>query len=228
MRDQVEELACRGAQQMLLAALEVEVKFYVQRERYQVDGNPVRGLEVFLWRGGTFTELTVDRQGLYCKGRVSTSGDGGTVVYQDFGDDRFYAIDGDGANSRALEYAGFNFAGAALTFDGAQMFYCDANAESGRLVQTDASGVLNLFPGWNVTTIAIAATFDVGISRDGDHVFFRFESSSFPFYARAVRRTPQRSRCGQRRAARGGHQFQPGEHAARRRRRPRRDDRASQ
>lgn len=35
VRDQVEELARRGAQQMLLAALEEEVNVYLQRDRYQ-------------------------------------------------------------------------------------------------------------------------------------------------------------------------------------------------
>ena len=149
--------------------------------RRLVDGSEVLDREIFAWQNGTATELTVDRQGLYCKGNVAISGDGQTVVYQDWEDDKFYAIGADGANSRALEYAGFNFGGLGLTHDGTQMFYSDANADGGRLVETDGSGVLDLFPAWNVTAISLGATYDAQISRDGTHVFFRFEYATFPF-----------------------------------------------
>ncbi|MCK4824597.1 hypothetical protein KA005_53085, partial [bacterium] len=96
-------------------------------------------------------------------------------------ENKWYSIHSDGSSKIALEKLGFNVAGVSLNYDGTKMFYSDGLAEGGRLVNTDGSGGINLFPRYNVATITISATWDPCISDDGRRVSFRFGYSSWPF-----------------------------------------------
>jgi Tol biopolymer transport system component len=101
--------------------------------------------ELFAFVGGTYHQLTSDI-GNILKSNPKISGDGSTIVFCHWGDNKWYSIKPDGGSRIALEDRGINIAGVDLTYDGTKMFYNDFLANVGRLVNTDGSGCLDLFP----------------------------------------------------------------------------------
>jgi hypothetical protein len=140
---------------------------------YRVDPNVGSGFfakpEIFLYSGGGFKQITNDLETVN-KELVAISGDGSTVVYAPATPAQWFASRHGGAPV-PLGDAGFNFGGMDLTFDGSLWAYFDAGARGGRVVRTDGTGGLDLFPSWH--PIMIEATFDVSISDDGTMVSFR-------------------------------------------------------
>jgi hypothetical protein len=125
--------------------------------------------EVFVYSDGGFIQITNDVEPVI-KEIVGISGDGSTVVYASASPRQWFASH-HGGPPIPLEDAGFNFGGMDLTFDGSLWFYFDADAHGGRIVRTDATGGLDLFPTWS--QIMIEATFDPSISDDGTVISFR-------------------------------------------------------
>ncbi len=101
------------------------------------------------------------------------SGDGTTIVFSNGAS--WFSIGPDGSDLTTIEPLGFNVGGDTMTFLGDWLFYYDTEARGGRLTRTDGSGGLDLFPAWNVTQIAIAATWDPVLSDDGSRVCFRHD-----------------------------------------------------
>jgi hypothetical protein len=129
--------------------------------------------EVFTLSIGTYRQLTND-SGDVIKEELTLSGDGTTVVFGAGAPQwKWYSIRYDGSAKIPLEDMVGNFGGLALTYDGTRLFYQDDKAHGGRLVHTDSSGVLDLFPAWNVAGITINAIEDLCISENGHRVSFR-------------------------------------------------------
>ena len=134
--------------------------------------------ELFVLDGSGYRQLTNDIGNVY-KTHMDISGDGTTIVFAS--GEKWYSIRSDGSAKTVLETYGANFGGLDLTYDGTKMFYADSNANGGRLTNTDGSGRLDVFPGWNVAAITLAVTGSASISNDGRRVAFVFQYSSWPF-----------------------------------------------
>ncbi len=132
--------------------------------------------ELFVKDGGGNRQLS---SGFYWMPRdVTISGDGNTIVYGDDDTYKWTAIRADGSNKIELEALGYGELGG-LTYDGSQMFYRDHFSDGARLISTDGSSRLHLFPRWS--PIFIAATDNLDISDDGRRVAFTFEYNAYPY-----------------------------------------------
>ena len=119
---------------------------------------------------GGYRQLTNDDDDVW-KVYPAISGDGSTIVfYVGSPQYKWYSIKSDGSAKIFLEDGGYNTGGPVLNYDGTKMFYNDQKANGGRLVNTDGSGGLDLFPVWNVVTIA--ARTDLCINDDGHRISF--------------------------------------------------------
>lgn len=125
--------------------------------------------EIFLFSAGEYTQITNDAEPVI-KEIVGISGDGSTVVYASANPAQWFASR-HGGSPVPLEDVGFNFGGLDLTLDGSLWFYFDAGAHGGRIVHTDGSGGLDLFPTWS--QIKIEAIFDPSLNDDGTVISFR-------------------------------------------------------
>jgi hypothetical protein len=114
---------------------------------------------------GTVHQLTLDSTS---EGHVAMSDDGSTVAFKGAGG--WTAAAADGSDTRALIGASHNVAGCDLSGDGSALVYSDANANGGRLVPTDGSGELDIFPDWS--PVFLAAVYNFQISSDGSVVGF--------------------------------------------------------
>jgi hypothetical protein len=137
--------------------------------------------ELFVYDGTETRQITNDDE-IVGKLRLAMSGDGSVIVYDRSGEeDQYYAIQSDAGNQTPLEYALFNFGGMDLTYNGSQLYYADALADGGRMVYTNGSGRLDLFPRFNVATIALSATGSMTTSNTGERIAFVHQYSSWPF-----------------------------------------------
>ena len=137
--------------------------------------------ELFVLDGDGYRQLTNDDKNVY-KSYFDISGDGTTIVFSASSpQNKWYSIRSDGSAKIALEAVGSG-GNLALNYDGTRMFYYDAGANGGRLVNTDGSGSIDLFPSWSAGAIMIAASFDPCISDDGRRVSFRYISGGGPLY----------------------------------------------
>jgi hypothetical protein len=125
---------------------------------------------------GGYRQLTNDDDNVE-KPYLAISGDGTTIVFKygssgKWGWGTWDSIKSDGSDRIFLEDAGYNTGGPVLNYDGTKMFYNDHKAKGGRLVNTDGSGSIDLFPSWIVGAIAIAARTDLCINDDGHRISF--------------------------------------------------------
>ena len=121
---------------------------------------------------GGYRQLTNDEDNVE-KHYLAISGDGSTIVfYVGSPQYKWYSIKSDGSAKIFLEDGGYNTGGPVLNYDGTKMFYYDHKANGGRLVNTDGSGGIDLFPVWNVGAITIAARTDLCINDDGHRISF--------------------------------------------------------
>jgi hypothetical protein len=136
--------------------------------------------DVFL-AGDGIEQLTFDPEGSE-KERVFISGDGSTVVFQDVKPQlKWYAIQPSrGAQQTELGGVGFNFGGVDLTRDGGRVLIVDDPAHRGRLVESDGSAHLDLFPAWNVRAITLNAAHDGTMDDEAAHVAFVHLYGSYP------------------------------------------------
>lgn len=133
--------------------------------------------KLFTMAGGSYHQLTSDGVD-----EVRISGDGTIIVFSTgLGEGEWHSIRSDGSARITLEETGWNVSGPDLTYDGGKMFYYDSGT-NGRLVNTDGSGRLDIFPAWNVVTIPIAATAEASISDDGRRVAFTCDLSLYVGY----------------------------------------------
>jgi hypothetical protein len=136
--------------------------------------------ELFVLDTSGYRQLT-DEKGVG-KDNIDISGDGNTIVFRTGSpQNKWYSIRSDGSAKNALENAGFNFGGISLTYDGKKMVYSDSGANGGRLVSTDGSQKLDIFPGWNVAAITISAHSNLHINNGGERICFLFQYSTWPF-----------------------------------------------
>lgn len=91
-------------------------------------------------RSGKYRQLTNDADDVG-KTYMNISGDGTVIAFSsaESPQAKWYSIHSDGSSKIAVENAGFNVGGVSLTYDGTKMFYSDALANGGRLVNTDGS-----------------------------------------------------------------------------------------
>lgn len=123
--------------------------------------------ELFSFNGGNFVQLTNDTINVL-KSNPTISGDGSTIVFCHWGENKWYSIKPDGSSKITLEDRGINIGGADLTYDGTKMFYFDFLANGGRLVNTDGSGSFDLFP-WRIGPVP---SNNLYISNDGSQISF--------------------------------------------------------
>ena len=137
----------------------------------------VLNTEVFCLHGGTMTQVTNDQAGTLSKGGLLISGDGQTIVYMDVAQGKYIAVAPDGSNSRAVAATGINATVSwRLTHDGGKMIYADGLTNGGRMINTDGTGTLDLFP-----HLYISFTGPLSISKDGSHMVFSYEYAQWPF-----------------------------------------------
>lgn len=125
--------------------------------------------EVFTMKGHTFQQLTNDTTNLV-KDYLTISGDGQTIVYNNGGEMKWYAIQSDGSGKTPLVDGAFNVAGPDLCYDGSMLFYSDGSANGGRLVKTDGSWIYDLFPDMGYESLYTYRILD--ISDDGQRTGF--------------------------------------------------------
>jgi hypothetical protein len=125
--------------------------------------------ELFVWDAtGGYRQLTNDDDNVE-KYRPAISGDGSTIVFRYSLSNKWDSIKSNGSARIFLEYAGSDIAGPVLSYDGTKMFYHSHKAD-GRLVNTDGSGGIDLFPKF---PIQISADGDPCISDNGHRISFR-------------------------------------------------------
>jgi hypothetical protein len=136
--------------------------------------------DVYLAADG-YTQLTFDPEGSQ-KERVFLSGDGSTVVFGDVKPNlTWYAMQpAQGGQQTELGGVGFNFGGVDLTRDGGRVLLVDDPTHRGRLVESDGSAHLDLFPAWNVRAITLNATADGAMDDEAEHVAFILQYGSYP------------------------------------------------
>jgi hypothetical protein len=105
------------------------------------------------------------------------------MVYAGYnGESRYYSVFADGSDKTPLWNTGFNFGGLNVTYDGSHVFYRDDLAGGGRFAATDGSSVLELFPPWDVTNIALEATYVMGINRAESRILFMIGGALYVGY----------------------------------------------
>jgi hypothetical protein len=102
--------------------------------------------ELFTLDGGGFHQLTNDDENIL-KINLAICGDGSTIVFSSASpENKWYSVRSDGSNKVPLEARYSDVFGPALNYDGTKMFYNDDGTEGGRLVYTDGSKRIDLFP----------------------------------------------------------------------------------
>jgi len=127
--------------------------------------------------GGAYTQLTTDGAD-YTKSSPRISGDGSTIVFRRHYS--WYSMNPDGTNEIELGPAGDNLGGPKLIYDGSKMFYSDSESGGTVLLNTDGSGRQNIVPSWNITNIAIGATYHHAVSDDATRVSFYTQYGILP------------------------------------------------
>jgi hypothetical protein len=141
---------------------------YIQRP----EGNIV---ELFLWDGGTITQLTDDRTGI--KAYVRIAPDGSRIVYQDQAALEYVIIGSDGSDKESLVPSGNNFGGnIGLNESGSQIVYNDTGGRGGKLVDTASGTPFEIMP----YTIPLSITEQVCMTGDGEQIMFIYRWSSSP------------------------------------------------
>jgi len=130
--------------------------------------------EMFVYNGGNIKQLTNDTENIY-KEYMDISGDGSTIVFNAASSvNTWYAIKTDGTNKVALEGFNANRKTVSLKYDGSIVLL--ESTLGGRLVNTDGSGGINIFPSTGKIGI-----YDNGyISSDGTVISFRYQIRTFP------------------------------------------------
>jgi hypothetical protein len=148
---------------------------YRDHDYFGIDSYKAK-MELFVWDAtGGYRQLTNDEDDVG-KSYLAISGDGSTIVFKYGPSVKWYSIKSDGSAMIFLEDAGYGTAGPVLNYDGTKMFYNDHKANGGRLVNTDGSGGIDLFPQF---PIQIPADCDPCISDDGHRISFRSYGISY-------------------------------------------------
>jgi Tol biopolymer transport system component len=128
--------------------------------------------ELFTLDGSGFHQLTNDNENIL-KDFPAISGDGSTIVFSSAGpDNKWYSIQSDGSNKIPLEDKYSDVFGPVLNFDGTKMFYNDDGTEGGRLVYTDGTKRIDLFPHTYPYYLNIHG--GVSVTEDGNMISFIF------------------------------------------------------
>ena len=136
--------------------------------------------EVFAYDGGNIIQLTDDTENVY-KEHMNMSDDGSTIVYSSGNpQNQYYSIQTNGTSRVAVAEKHSNFQALSLTYDGSQVLYDDGGGRGGRLLNTDGTWGIDLFPEWDVNTIALGISDNGTISDDGSRICFRLQLRSFP------------------------------------------------
>jgi hypothetical protein len=144
-------------------------------ERYlDSDNHTHTKYELFVYNGGNIKQLTNDTENVY-KEYLDISGDGSTIVFSASSSvDNWYSIKTDGTDKVTLEDYNSNRHTVSLKYDGSQLLL--GSALGSRLVNTNGSGGINIFPSTGKIGI-----YDNGyISSDGNVISFRYQIRTFP------------------------------------------------
>ncbi|MFH0730512.1 MAG: DUF4214 domain-containing protein [Pseudomonadota bacterium] len=117
--------------------------------------------ELFIYRGGTPTQITTDTLG---KERLGISQDGSKIVFAK--SYKWYSSDSSGGNIKELGPAASSQS-PAMTYDGSKIFGHDFG---GRMIHTDGSGQLDLLGGW---PLYFSTPRPICTSKDGTHLLFQ-------------------------------------------------------
>ena len=133
--------------------------------------------EVFVQHQGSFKQLTNDSRNNF-KERLSLSGNGNVIAYTAAQpQSKMWTIYSNGAQHRALETI-VHVGPIDLNHDGTRLFYYD-QAHGGRMVHTDGSKGIDLFPRYNVRAIALHAPWSLAVTSLGDQIGFRFHDGVY-------------------------------------------------
>jgi len=153
---------------------------FVVKQYKDSENHLKRKHEVLVYNRGTITQITNDTEHVY-KEHLDMSGDGSTIVFSAGSDvDKYYSIKSDGTNKTEIENLHSNFAGLSLTYDGSKVLYNDGGGRGGRLLNTDGSGGMDIFPRTGAGNIAISMYDNLYISDDGARISFRYQIRTFP------------------------------------------------
>jgi hypothetical protein len=130
--------------------------------------------ELFVYNEGNIKQLTNDTENVY-KEYLDLSGDGSTIVFSASSSvDSWYSIKTDGTDKVTLEDLNSNRHTVSLKYDGSKLLL--GSALGSRLVNTDGSGGINIFP----STGKIGIHDNGYISSDGSVISFRYQIRTFP------------------------------------------------
>jgi hypothetical protein len=133
--------------------------------------------EVFVRHQRAFKQLTNDSRNIF-KERLSLSGNGDVIAYTAAQPQhKMWAIHANGNHHRELETI-VHVGPIDLNHDGTRLFYYD-QAHGGRMVHTDGSGGIDLFPRYNVRAIALHAPWSLAVTSRGDQIGFRFNDGVY-------------------------------------------------
>ena len=140
------------------------------------DGGWHEDNEVYSY-GESFNHLTAAAE-FAARGHVRISGDGSKITF-DNGHPayKWVSINFDGSEYLELEGMGFNFGGLAIDSLGGKIFYRDANANGGRILNSDGSKNFDLTPGWN--PIFLSSTWDACMNDSGNIVSFFYSYTGY-------------------------------------------------
>ena len=128
--------------------------------------------DVFVYENGKTRQLTNDDPDRF-KEYLAISGDGKIIAYSVSRDLQMRTVHLQNNKIFDVSAIGGQIYGPCLNYDGSKLFYYD-QANGGRLVNTDGSGGIDLFPIYNVGAIALQAHRSLCITDNGGRISFRF------------------------------------------------------
>jgi hypothetical protein len=134
--------------------------------------------DLFVYKDGGARQLSNDDPDMF-KDYLAISGDGNVIAYSVSREFQMHAYNLQENRDYKLSSISSQIYGLSLNHDGTKLFYFDQTANGGRLVNTDGTGGLDLFPVYNVGAIALQAPRSLGISQSGKKISFRFNDGVY-------------------------------------------------
>ena len=133
--------------------------------------------ELFLKDGSGISQLTNDSEQTL-KGYPCLSDNGNIIVFHSYisgVENLWYSIQADGLNRRAISGHGYNFCGADITHDGSVFIHGEGDAKGGKLIPTDGSTGIEIFPDNYPRDLQLYLWSDVQMSADGKKIAFLYD-----------------------------------------------------
>ncbi|MBN2212874.1 MAG: T9SS type A sorting domain-containing protein [Bacteroidales bacterium] len=142
--------------------------------------------ELFLKDGSGVHQLTNDND-ITLKGYPCLSDEGNIIVFYCINDKNlWYSIHTDGLNRTPVSGHGSNFCGADITHDGSVFIHGEGDANGGKLVSTDGSASIEIFPDNYPQDLQLYIWSDVQISADGKKTAFLYDATENDIKVRSL------------------------------------------